>query len=343
MVKKLTREQEEHALDLYRKATVIHGAHASVTTAAREDAQRMVKSGLTASCVTVATPLYDDNFRRQVEAIIEHHRWIRSYPDLLLRVSSVSDIEKSKKEGKTGIIFALQNLWGINDATMVEAFYLLGIKMINLAYQKRNYFAGGASDLKDEGLSELGVLAVEEMNRLGMVIDVCHCSRATAMDAIEVSKHPVVNSHAAARALNNSSHNRTDDELKTMAEKGGVIGLIAFGPCVAAKDGVQASMDDYFTHLDYLVKLIGADHVGIGLDLFEDEERKRIAYPAYMKKFPELLEGADHVTRDTKGMETCACFPEIAKGLVARGYSDQDILKIMGGNFLRVFKQVWRA
>jgi membrane dipeptidase len=171
-----------------------------------------------------------------------------------------------------------------------------------------------------------------------------HAGDATTWDVLKLSTKPVVFTHNNARALTDTTRNKPDDQIRAMADTGGVIGVAAV-PRMCNADLKRATLDDMLDHVDYLVKLIGVDHVGIGLDHTDATERypKPIQEPwtIWRERRPEMLgTWEDFFTVPyAKGIESNAQVPNIVRGLVARGYSDEDVLKIMGGNWLRVFRE----
>jgi len=185
--------------------------------------------------------------------------------------------------------------------------------------------------------------AGRNFNRLGLVIDLSHCGDQVTMDAIKYSRDPILIKHSNPRALVDHPRNKTDEQIKALAEKGGAIGMCGYSLFCQVRKGVRPTFKDYLTLIDYTVKLVGVDHVGLGVDIaiWGEEE-----FEAWARVSPGLRpEGGWHercVFTDEEGWDDISQLPQITKGLVAHGYSDQDIEKILGLNFLRVFKEVWR-
>ena len=175
-----------------------------------------------------------------------------------------------------------------------------------------------------------------------MLIDVSHCGDQTVMDAITYSQDPIAITHANPRAMVNEMRNKTDEQMLALAEKGGVIGLTAWSPWDRMKKGVRPTLEDFLDLMEYVIKLIGVDHVGFGLDLSPHWDWDPDDYYRWIKQYPGLapenieeriVDGLDHISK----------IKNLARGLVARGYSDNDILKVLGGNFLDLFRRVWKA
>jgi membrane dipeptidase len=235
----------------------------------------------------------------------------------------------------------------------------LGVKIIQLSYNARSLAGDGCFEKNDAGLSEFGLELVRKMNTLGILIDASHCGYRTSMDAIEASKDPIAFTHATARHFNplNYQRSKMDEQIKALAEKGGVMGIVAESTFISPRGHEGTTIDDYLAHINYVAKLVGVNHVGIGADLqeftvggeglrFVDAMRSK-ALSHLTEPFDVYLEAGYHSktryeTFYPPEFNTIAKTLNVTKGLVASGFSDDEILKIMGGNFLRVFGQVWR-
>ena len=185
----------------------------------------------------------------------------------------------------------------------------------------------------DEGLKAL----FDRMNELGMVIDLSHVGPKTTMEAIQFSKSPVCFTHANAMALCDHFRNKSDEALKAVAAKGGVIGLNVISSYTQTRPGVEPDIEDYYNMMDYVVGLVGADHVGIGTDISPDWAPEEIA--KFFKAYPELTGTEVHLT----GLDTVIYFTDLTQGLLDRGYGEESVRKILGDNWLRFFATVWGA
>lgn len=302
--------------------------------------QDMLEGGLTAACVTVpaihsATP--PPNFRGAINEIAERLHWLAKYHDKGLLATSTSHIKKAKQEGIAAVIFSPQNMNILErNLELLRVLYRLGVRVGQLAYNYRNDIGYGVYEHKDCGLSDFGFEVVEEMNKMKMVIDVSHCSRATTEETIKVSSDPVVISHANVHSLCSHPRNKTDEQIHALAENGGVMGITALSTfCMT--DNTQPTIEDVLDHVDYVINLVGVDHVGLGTDIDETMTEQR--WDAF-KRFSGL-NLPENLTCYAKGFDGFKSYFNITKGLVARGYSDREISKVLGGNFLRVFKEVW--
>jgi membrane dipeptidase len=337
---KLNKEQEQRAVNIHRKSIIIDALTLMFNDAPSNDSyfQLMLDAGITATNLTV--PRFLDDFRQSLSRVSYWHENFHRFGRVLL-ATSAQDIEKAKMTRKIAIIMGSQNGAIIeSDISLLRIFYALDLRILQLTYQWRNLIGDGCGERTDCGLSKFGLQVVEEMNRIGFLIDLSHVGYRTTMEVIELSEDPVVFTHTNPRALCDHVRCKSDEQIKALAEKGGVMGITAFAPISEVRKGVRATIEDYLDCIDHVVKLVGVDHVGIGSDFepfatTEDHEMAR-------KRFPEIIGTYTLQTRNVEGLEVVSNFIDITRGLVGRGYADQEIEKILGGNFLRVFRRVWR-
>lgn len=334
---------EERALDIHRKAIVVDSSSLPIPEGYFA---RMKQGGVTASNVTC--PREPCELKDAIRRIYALYDWIDKSPDEALFVTSVEDIVRAKKEGKAAIILGPQDPKPIGDELeLLTILHRLGVRILQLTYNEKNYVGDGCTERTDCGLSKFGVRLIKEMDRIGVVIDLSHVGKVTSMQAMELTKNPVIFSHSNARALCNHPRNIDDEQIKALAEREGVVGLTAVSPFYDVQGRYHPSVDDLLKHVDYVVNLVGVDHVGFGLDINEYQStlygRADEDYGSYAKRYPEIVAGYPSVeTLWLKGLQNVKSFPEVTKGLVKKGYSDEEILKLLGGNFLRVFGKVWR-
>jgi len=232
------------------------------------------------------------------------------------------------------------------------------MRIMQPTYQQRNQFGSGCGEKKDEGLSELGMEWIRRMNELHMLISLSHAGRQTSLDSIRSSKDPVIFTHSNTKVLCNHVRNIDDEQIRACAEKGGVICPTPVAMFVSVeKDQRQLTIGDYTKHIDYIVKLVGVNHVGLGMDLAEElfytgEKilQKRSSLPSLTSPSMKVIEdgfiasGRDRLPFAELYMppwiQKMADMPKIGEALSHSGYSDQDIKKILGENFLRVFEKV---
>jgi membrane dipeptidase len=264
------------------------------------------------------------------QADIDHHR------DVVMRGYCKKDILDAKRSGRTAIIPHIENAGIIgNDIDRLDVLYGLGIRCMGLTYNTNNFIGAGLKDRNDSGLSKFGIKVVERMNRLGMLIDFSHSSEQSIREGVEASERPCCCTHMVAKALENNPRGLSDELFELLAKHDAVIGLEAVPNITSFKD-VQ-SVFDVIDHVDYLVKLIGIDHVAIGTDaMFADHVAfhkamlEAMGMAGMTKNFP-----ATHI----EYIENPSQLPNVTRALVARGYKDDEIEKIIGGNILRLLEQ----
>ena len=310
--------------------------------------QRIIDSGLDAFFLTI--PRSDEGFTENVKAIGNIYN-LTDDPDKKIKVArTVKDIEDRAKDNVLSIILTYQDPHPIgNSLDNLRALYELGVRVVQLTYNKANYIGTGCTESKDRGLTDFGASLVQEMNKLGIIIDLSHCSKMTALDAIKASNQPVIFSHACARSITESPRNRSDEEILLLAEKGGVIGLSPWGPlCWKKEKGQQPTLDDYLDHVDYVVKLVGVDHIGYGGDTTIDDGddvsgtvEQATLYPDVVGEYNEKV-GVDPSVRHAIGFKGSAQIKNVVEAMERRGYKESDIEKFLGGNFKRVMKEVWK-
>ena len=264
---------------------------------------------------------------------IAHERaYYQSHDDKFVLVDSVADIKRAKRENKLAIVFHFQGTNPIeSNVQMVDVYYRLGIRHMLMAYNLRNPIGDGCKERMDSGLSHLGVSLVQEMNRVGMVVDCSHTGYNTTMDVMDVSTSPVVFSHSNPKALNDHPRNILDDQIKKCASTGGVVGVNGVGLFLGNND---SSTENQIRHVDYLVQMIGADHVGFGNDhVYAPEETSPGAWnpPA-----PGDVPWSEISYTQPEQM------PQFTEALLKKGYGDSDVCNILGGNWLRIAEQVWK-
>ena len=245
--------------------------------------------------------------------------------DDVVKVSNSDEIEAAKQQGKVGILPTVEHLAIGNELQHVDVLYNAGIRLAGMTYRRKSYIGDGHLERNDGGLSLFGIEVIQRMNELGMVVDLSHASFRTAMDAIEFSEAPVAFSHDGSYTLGlkqgggeyAAGRLRRDEELLACAKKGGIIG-VTVQPSVISSWGSELSLDLLLDHYDYMVKLLGIDHVAIGTDSSIDVRTSGFV----------------------RGVDSPAEGKNIIRGLITRGYSDADILKITGGNSLTFFRRV---
>jgi membrane dipeptidase len=248
-------------------------------------------------------------------------------------IASKSDLDRLSPDGPIGITLHLEGgkpLTG--QLSMLEVYYRLGIRSMQLSWYGRNELADSTAEQHPGGLSKFGVEVVKAMNEMGMLVDLSHVAEPSFYDAIETSKHPVVASHSNAKRLTDNPRNLTDEQMKAVASTGGLIGIVFF-PSFVRKE--SPTIEDILNHVDHVRNLVGVDHIGIGPDFVD--------YAPDLILGDVLTKGIAITTRFPTEAEDVTKMPNITKGLLRRGYSEGDIRKILGANFLRILKQVFKG
>jgi membrane dipeptidase len=265
--------------------------------------------------------------------LARHDKWFE-------RVETPGRLDGIKSSGKVGILLGVQNSEHFRKVDDVDYFYGLGQRVSQLTYNARTLIGNGSTERRDEGLSDFGLAIVERMNKLGMAADVSHCGDRTTLDAFEVSKKPVLITHSNCRALNpNHPRCKTDEAIKAMAAKGGVMGITEVRMFVSAKE--PTTVESMLDHYDYVAKLVGVEHLGVGsdIDLLGYDAMPPDEYKQLKAGYKNSYAFRDKI--DVDGYRFAKRPFDIAEGLIRRKYNDADIEAILGGNFRRVLKQIW--
>jgi membrane dipeptidase len=266
-----------------------------------------------------------------------------AHQDFVIVCDGVKDVKEAHATGKVAWVPTLEAATAIeNEVDRVDIFYGFGVRSMGIVYSEANALGAGLREKGDGGLTDLGRQAVERMNKLGIIVDVSHCGDQTSLDVIEASEQPIFISHAGCRSLWNTRRLKPDNVIEAMAAKGGVLGIEAAPHTTLTDKHNRHSIESFMEHFEYAVKLVGIDHVGFGPDtLFGDHVGLHHAYAAQLSiKKSHAGMKFDEVPY-VDGIENPADFINIVRWLVKHGYSDEDIIKVMGGNALRVMEQVW--
>ena len=267
-----------------------------------------------------------------------------AHQDMVYIAMSYLDLEAAKRSGRIAFVPWFEAATPIeNEIDRVDVLYGLGVRGMGITYSEANTLGSGLREKNDSGLSDLGRAVVKRMNKLGMTIDIAHCGDRTGLEVIAASEKPITITHAGARGLWGSRRMKDDATLKAMAEKGGVIGVEA-APHTSQVQGRPHDLEAVMAHVEYCVKLIGVDHVGLGPDtLFGDHVGLHSAF-AQQLSLAAIRDSGPSFTpvKYVDGMENPGeAMRNAVRWLVKHGYSDTDIAKIAGGNALRVLKETW--
>jgi len=301
----------------------------------------MRDSGLDAITITLCDPktYEEDAYRTAIAAVREHDRHFAAHPELYLKATSVADIDRARASGRIAVFYLFQNSTQFGrDLARVDEFHRLGVRSAQITYNHQNWAGSGCKERGANGLSVFGHELVERMNAKGMLIDLSHANMKTMSDAIAASAKPVVVSHTACMTVHRNERNTTDENLKALADKGGVVGICQMRPFLTTKR--EGALSDYFAHIAHAVKVAGADHVAIGSDRDHRVVKMTEAYMAELKR----EEGANFNPADwplfidelngPRRMEV------VWAGVRKLGLPSADVEKIMGANLRRLYAEV---
>ncbi|MEZ5805037.1 MAG: membrane dipeptidase [Rhizobiaceae bacterium] len=275
-------------------------------------------------------------WEKTVATLAAFRHWILARPSEYALVSSADEILAAKSAGRLAVTFDIEGMNALDGRIeMVEFYHHLGVRQILFAYNRNNLAGGGCHD-EDIGLTAFGRQVIDEMNRLGMFVDVTHTGYRTTMDVMEYTDRPVIFSHSNPKALCGHGRNIADEQIRACARTGGIIGVVGLNRFLGENRTDSERLAD---HVEYLIDLAGPRHVGIGLDY----------------AFPVEIEGIDTVIADNPqfwpkneypaGATTYAApaqMRELVEVLLRRGQPERTVRDVMGGNFMRLAREIWR-
>mgnify|MGYP001270280364 CR=1 FL=1 len=264
-------------------------------------------------------------------------------------IERAADFDTARASGQIGLVMGWQNSRPLDEyPERLAFFHTIGLRIAQPTYNYRNMLGDGCLEPANNGLSVLGRQAVEAYNRWRIAIDLSHVGERTALETVELSTQPCLLTHANAHAVTALERNKSDVLLKAVAAGGGVIGASIYGPmCWTGDPKAKPGLDDYLRHLDYIVDLVGIEHVGFGTDLAAGRDMARIAFERNTPRRWEAIErfmatfGAGIPDRYIEGVDGHAKLPAITDALLQRGWRDADVRAYLGGNFKRVLGDVW--
>lgn len=325
---------ESHAAELHRRAIVIDGQSGKAP-----DPPSQV-GGLTAMVITLGYQPYED-LAYLARVISTQLEYLDFYRDQALLIRTVEDIERAKREGKLGLIFCFQSTNPIgDDPSRVRFFWELGLRIIQLTYNERSVAGCGCMEPNDTGLTDYGRQFIRAMERVGILLDLSHVGRRTSLDALACATKPAVFSHSNPAALHEVPRNVTDEQIRAVAATGGVVGVTPVSLFIRGQDGPQPTVSDVVDHIAYVADLVGIDHVGVATDA-------QVGASLFTFSMGGVRSHADQLgprplgRMAAEGFVTRSEFPNVTLEMVKRGFSDEDILKVLGGNFVRVFRAAW--
>ncbi len=252
------------------------------------------------------------SFLRMADAL---HGEVEAHPDELVLALRAGEIDQAHRDGKIACVLSMEGAEPLEgELAVLREVYRLGLRNIGLVWSGRNELGSGVfgEGIDEDGLSDFGREVVREANRLGIMVDVSHLNEAGFWDVIDIAEKPVVASHSNARKLHDHPRNLWDEQIQAIAKTGGLVGVVF---TFLTEDRTAATLDHVLDQIDYMVNLVGPDHVGLGSDF-------------------------DGIKYTPAGLEDVSQMPAITRGLLERGYAGEDVARILGGNWLRVFREV---
>lgn len=329
---------------LHQDLTVFDGL--VLTSGGREELELMRAGGLTAANFTCSVW---EGFRPTMERIARWKMSLTENADLARLALTAADIEAAKREGRIAVVLGWQNTAAIEDQIpFLELFRDVGVRVVQLTYNTQNLVGSGCYESRDSGLSDFGREVVAELNRLRILIDLSHVGPQTSQDALTCSRQPVCYSHVAARALKDHPRNKTDAELRRMADAGGFIGATFFTSFL--RRGEEATLDDFLEVIEHIIGVAGEESVGFGTD----SRRRYESWSIYWKESdpadpPYWTHDKGYARQLTRfiprrapiGYADYSSYPAITAAMEARGWPETRIRRVMGENWVRFLREVW--
>jgi membrane dipeptidase len=336
------------AAKIYRDSFVLDGNALAwigslLTKPNQEDVAKVVRdSGVTAVKSTLGGAT--GNFEDAVNDIAAADQLMEKRTDLFLQVRTHGDFERARKEQKLGVIYSFESANMLEDKIdRIETFRQLGVRVMQLNYNRRTPFGVGCLDGETDGLTELGRNAIAKMNEVGVALDLSHSNTQTTADGIAASTKPPLITHAGCRAVFMHPRNKEDRELKALADRGGVIGIYML-PYITASPK-QPMLGDYMQHLEHALKICGEDHVGVGSDVpffrVDDSDLEEMKKATEKRKADGIAAPGEDRPTYIPDLNTPRKMEFIADALLKRGHKTGVVEKVMGLNFKRVFGEIW--
>jgi membrane dipeptidase len=296
----------------------------------------MHRGGLTAANCTCSVW---EGFHETMTNIGQWNRWFAEHDDLLMKARTTDDIRAAKAEGKTAVILGFQNTTAFEDRLdFIEIFKDTGIGIAQIAYNTQNLSGSGCYETSDGGLSDFGREVIAEMNRVGILCDLSHVGVVTSRDVIEASQKPVAYTHCLPLGLKQHPRNKSDEDLRFIADHGGFIGVTMFTPFL--KRGGDSNVDDYIEAIDYIINIAGEEKVGIGTDFTQGHDDSFFKWITQDKGYARTLTEFGEI-KFPDGFATIGDFPNLTAAMARAGWSETRICNIIGLNWMRLLDEVW--
>ncbi len=319
---------------LHESALVFDGL--IVSNWSREVFEDMRRGGLTGANCTCSVW---EGFHDTMANIGQWNRWFREFDDLIVKARTTADIHRAKEHDRTAVVLGFQNTSAFEDRLeFIEIFKDAGIGIVQMTYNTQNLVGSGCYESTDSGLSDFGREVVAEMNRVGILCDLSHVGSVTSRDVIETSAKPVAYSHCLPAGLKAHPRNKSDEELRFIAERGGFVGVTMFPPFL--RRGSDSTVDDYIEAIEYVIDIAGEDSVGIGTDFTQGHGEPFFNWITHDKGYARRLTEFGEI-KFPEGFSSIRDFPNLAVAMERAGWTEARIRKILGLNWLRLLDEVW--
>ncbi len=300
--------------------------------------RQMRAGGVDAVHVTIA---YHENFRETVLNIEQWNRWFEQYPDLICQAYTAADIDAARAAGRTAIIFGFQNPSPIeDDIGLVEVLHRLGARFMQLSYNNQSLLATGCYEAEDPGITRMGREVIAEMNRVGMVVDMSHSADRSTIEAAEISSRPIAITHANPDSWHPALRNKTDEVIKAVTTRGGMLGFSVYPHHLAGKS--DCTLESFCQMIADTAGKFGAEHLGIGTDLCQDQPDSIVEWMR-VGRWTKKIDYGEGSASDAgfppmpKWFNDNRDFGNIEAGLLATGLNESEVAGIMGGNWYRFY------
>jgi membrane dipeptidase len=292
------------------------------------------RAGVTLALFTIVDD-FPNSIEQTIKLIAANRRYFLGAPQQYAIIDKPVDVIAAKEKNKLAIGFAFQGSNGLlGSLELVEVYRRLGVIQMQLTYNTANFAADGCHERRNAGLSQFGRLLVGEMNRVGMIVDVSHVGLRSSLEALELTSRPPIFSHSAPKAFARHDRNIADEQIRACAAKDGVVCLTGVGIFLDGETG-SASTLRFVDSIEYVAQVVGARHAGIGLDYVMDRE----ALASYIRSNSTIYGGGSQYPSDGYiDFVPPSVLPEVANELLRRGYAEEDVRGVLGGNYLRVFE-----
>lgn len=300
--------------------------------------RQMREGNVDAVHVTIA---YHEMFRETVANVEQWNRWFESYPELIFHGRTGEDVRRAKREGRTAIFFGFQNPSPIeDDIGLVEIWHALGARFMQLTYNNQSLLATGCYEAEDPGVTRMGRQVIKEMNRVGLVVDMSHSAERSTLEAIEISERPIAITHANPAFWHPALRNKSDDVLRALGQSGGMLGFSMYPHHL--KDKGDCTLQSFCEMIARTADLMGAEHIGIGSDLCQDQPDSVVEWMRVGRWSKEIDYGEGSASnagfpKMPVWFEDNRHFGNIAAGLKDIGMSDQEVAGVMGENWLHFY------